>query len=677
MCGIAGAVDRIGQRDFSGDRLLAMTSAIAHRGPDDEHTHREPGVALGTRRLAIVDLAGGRQPLANEDGSVWVAFNGELFDYPELQKTLQERGHRLATRCDTEAWVHLWEDHGERMFEHTRGQYAVALWDRNQRTLILGRDRAGISPLYYVEHDGWLLFGSEIKALLASGMYQARPDPRGIDHLFTFFCAGTTRTYFEGVKSIPPGHYLKVTDGRVELKKYWDLDFPDMGDERRLDDPAPLVDELEALLMKSVERRLRGDVPVVSYISGGLDSTVVLGLCTRQRGRSVPSFTIGLDNAGPDERSHSAESAAILGSKLTTVVMDKARIADSFPELIVAAEGPVMDTSCAALLQLARAVHEQGYKVALTGEGADEALAGYAWYKSQRVRDALFQRVGAKPMEMLRGISLWAVGGSNGRRQATNAIKGLRVAQQDLYEFITQCKPALYSNAMWDRLDGHDPYLDLDITNDRIGRWHPLNQSLYVGYKVMLAGLLMISKGDRIAMHSSVEARYPFLDEDVIEFAASVAPEYKLRGMTEKWLLRQVAAKTLPARIANRPKTMFRSRFSATFLGSHRPAWVDQLLSPESLKKTGYFDPEGVARQRALQVRLPRLLPRRAIMDLGLTDVVTTQLWHHLYCGGGLCDLPEWTAPELAGNRAPTHYRTREEVDAEAASLATASGATP
>ncbi|MFO0959889.1 MAG: asparagine synthase (glutamine-hydrolyzing) [Isosphaeraceae bacterium] len=677
MCGIAGAVDRSGQRDFPAERLLAMTSAIAHRGPDDEQIHSESGVALGARRLSIIDLAGGRQPLSNEDGTVWVAFNGELFDYPDLRKTLLDRGHHLSTRCDTEAWVHLWEDHGERMFEYTRGQYAVSLWDRKTRTLILGRDRAGICPLYYTEHDGWLLFGSEIKALLASGMYRARPDPRGIDHLFTFFCAGTTRTYFEGVKSIPPGHYLKVSDGRIELKKYWDLDFPDKGEERRLADPSPLVDELEACLMKSVERRLRGDVPVVSYISGGLDSTVVLGLCTRQRGRSVPSFTIGLENAGPDERSHSAESAAVLGSKLTTVVMDKARIADAFPELVVAAEGPVMDTSCAALMQLARAVHEQGYKVALTGEGADEALAGYAWYKTQRVRDAVFRRVGAKPLEMFRGLSLWAVGGSNGRRQAINAIQGLRVAQQDLYELITQCKPALYSASMWDRLDGHDPYMDLDITNERIGRWHPLNQSLYVGYKVMLAGLLMISKGDRIAMHSSIEARYPFLDEDVIEFCATVAPEYKLRGLNEKWLLRQVASKTLPARIANRPKTMFRASFSSTFLGPHRPAWVDQLISHESLAKTGYFDAAGVARQRGLQVKLPRLLPRRAIMDLGLTDVISTQLWHHLFCGGGLCELPEWTAPELAGNRVPTHYRTREEVDAEASCLSTPTAATP
>lgn len=645
MCGIAGALDLTGTRAFPTPRLLAMTGALAHRGPDDEQFHLEPGVALGARRLAIVDLAGGRQPMANEDGSVWVAFNGELFEYPELRRDLLARGHRLATRCDTETWVHLYEELGAGMFARARGQFAVALWDRGQRVAILGRDRVGICPLYYAVRDGWLLWGSEVKALLASGLVPPRPDPMGIDHLFSFFCAGTTRTYFEGIESIPPGHYLRVKDGRIEKRKYWDLDFPDAGQERRLDDPTPLVDELEGLLRQAVERRLRGDVPVVSYISGGLDSTVVLGLSSRHRGEAVPSFTIGLDRAGPDERTQATEAARELGSRLTTVTMDRAKIAEAFPELTLAAEGPVLDTSCAALMRLAEAVHAQGYKVALTGEGADEALAGYVWFKTQKVRDAIGSSLGRSLPRLARKFLLTAIGGGSAHRAPERAIGGVRTAQQDLYELISQARPILYSDAMWGRLGDHDPYADLGITNDRIRRWHPLNQSLYVGYKVMLAGLLMISKGDRIAMHSSVETRYPFLDDDVIAFCAGIAPEYKLRGFTEKWILRRVAAKTLPKSIANRPKTMFRSSLSRTFLGPHRPKWVDQLLSPESLRATGYFDPRAVARERALQVHLPRITARRFVLDVALTCVVSTQLWHHLYCGGGLCDLPVWQPP--------------------------------
>ena len=660
MCGIAGALDLRGHRTFPEDRLLAMLDAIAHRGPDDGHLHIEAGVALGARRLAIVDLQGGRQPLSNEDGSIWVAFNGELFDYPTLYREIVARGHRPASRCDTELWPHLYEDHGEGMFERARGQFAVSLWDRKARTLLLGRDRVGISPLYYAERDGWLLWGSEIKALLRSGLVEPIPDPRGVDHLFTFFCAGTTRTFFEGVKSIPPGHYLRVRDGRVELKQYWDLDFPDLGDETRLDDPSPLVEELEGLLRQSVERRLRGDVPVVSYISGGLDSTVVLGLSSRERGKAVPSFTIGLDRAGPDERSSSTEAARMLGSPLTTVTMDRAQIAEAYPELIVAAEGPVFDTSCACLMRLARAVHDEGYKVVLTGEGADEAFAGYVWFKMQRSRDLIYRVLGRRAMNGFRRLTLASIGGRTDKRPPVDAMNGVRTAQQDLYEPLNQGRTLIYSDRMWDRLGDHDPFSDLDLTNPNMKRWHPLNQSLYVGYKVMLAGLLMIPKGDRISMHSSVEARYPFLDEDVVAFASGIAPEYKLRGRTEKWLLRKVAERTLPQRIARRPKTMFRASFSQTFLGRHRPAWVDQLLSPESLRATGYFDPEAVAHQRRLQVMIPRITPRRMVFDVGLTSVVAVQLWHHLYCGGGLCELPTWDAPAFAGNRAPGRYKVRE-----------------
>ncbi len=424
MCGIAGALDLTGEREFPISRLLSMTSAIAHRGPDDEHVHREPGVALGARRLSIIDLAGGRQPIPNEDQSLWVAFNGELFEYPELREELLARGHHLATRCDTEAWVHLYEDLGVGMFEKARGQFAVSLWDRNTRTLILGRDRVGICPLYYAERDGWLLWGSEIKSLLASGLVAARADAKGIDHLFTFFCAGTSRTFFEGVKLLPPGHFLQVQNGRIALKQYWDLDFPDAGQERREADPTVLVDELEGLLRQAVERRLRGDVPVVSYISGGLDSTVVLGLSSRHRGHAVPSFTIALDKAGPDERAQAAEAAEVLGSPLTTVTMNRQAIADAYPELIRAAEVPVMDTSCACLLKLAAAVHDQGYKVALTGEGADEALAGYVWFKAQKLRDAVFRKPGGPIGAFVRRRMLRSIGGDSSHWPDINPIAG-------------------------------------------------------------------------------------------------------------------------------------------------------------------------------------------------------------------------------------------------------------
>jgi asparagine synthase (glutamine-hydrolysing) len=374
----------------------------------------------------------------------------------------------------------------------------------------------------------------------------------------------------------------------------------------------------------------------------------VLGLSSRQRGKAVPSFTIGLDKAGPDERTQSAESAAALGSPLSTVTIGRSDIAAAYPELIRAAEGPVLDTSCAALMRLAGAVHDQGFKVALTGEGADEALAGYIWFKGQKIRDVLKRSwFGGLLTMAIRGGLMAGVGGRSAPGLSRTPIKGVRTAQQDTYDVLGRARSHVYAAGMWDELAGGSAYDDLAMTNDRIGRWAPLNQSLYVGYKLMLPGLLLQAKGDRVAMNASVEARYPFLDDDVIAFCAGLAPEYKLHGLTEKWLLRRVAARTLPPQIANRPKTMFRASRSETFLGNDRPHWVDQLLSPDSLRATGYFDPGAIARERALQVRIPRITLKRLVLDLSLTSVVATQLWHHTFCGGGLCDLPTWSPPRL------------------------------
>jgi asparagine synthase (glutamine-hydrolysing) len=361
-----------------------------------------------------------------------------------------------------------------------------------------------------------------------------------------------------------------------------------------------------------------------------------------------------LDRAGPDERSHATESARALGSRLTTVTMNRGDIVAAYPELIRAAEGPVMDSSAACLMRLARAVHSQGYKVVLTGEGADEALAGYAWFKTQAIRERLNRWSLSFINPAVRSLVLASMRGNPAHVPPRYGIRGLRTAQQDVYDLLAQSRSFVYSGDLWGRLADHSAFDDLDITNDRFARWHPLNQSLYVGYKVMLAGLLLLVKGDRVAMNSSVETRYPLLDDDVIEFCAAIAPEYKLHGRTDKWLLRQVAARTLPPRIASRPKTMFRASRSEAFLAPDRPHWVDQLLSPESLRATGWFDPAGVARERAALVRFPRITPKQIIMDLSLTSVAATQLWHHIFLGGGLCDLPAWAPSPLREQEVPS-----------------------
>lgn len=646
MCGIAGAVDLVGDRVFPHERLLTMLRSVAHRGPDDEQVHVEPGVALGSRRLAIIDVAGGRQPIANEAGDVWVAFEGELYDYPCLRRQLLKRGHVLRSRCDTEAWVHLYEEQGERVFERAHGQFAVALWDRRRSKLLLGRDRAGIAPLYYAQADGWLLWASEAKSLLATGMIEPTADVRGLDYFFNFFCLPTERTCFERIRMLPPGHCAQVKNGAVTTRQYWDLEFPDRGAEEQYENPARAAEELEDLLRRSVRQRLVSDVPVSCYLSGGLDSSVILGLISQERGEAVPSFTVGLEDSGPvDERNAAAESARTFGSQLTTINVTERDIASAFRRLIECNEGPVLDTSAACMFMLADANRRAGNKVVLTGEGADELLAGYVWFKWNR-RPEWLDRRGAPLRRAATHFALnWLIGGGDSHRPPFRAPGGVRLAQQFSWEIMSQSRALLYSRGMWDRIASYAAYDELPLPVDRIGRWHPLNQSLYAAFKVMMPGLLLQAKGDRAVHHASTEGRYPFLDEQVVAFCARLAPIYKLRGWTDKWLLRQMAANVLPKKIASRGKTMFRANLGKAFLGLDRPDWVDQLLSPESLRASGYFDAAAVQRARELQFSLSRQSLRRFCLDMGLAGVISTQLWHHLFLGGGLADLPVWTSP--------------------------------
>jgi asparagine synthase (glutamine-hydrolysing) len=650
MCGIAGAVDLRGRREFSCERLLTMTGALSHRGPDDEQVHIEPGVALGVRRLSVIDVAAGRQPISNETGDVWVAYEGELYDYPELRKTLLARGHQLKTSCDTEAWVHLYEDHGDAVAEYGRGQFGVSIWDSTKQQLLLARDRTGISPLFYAVVDGWLLFASEIKAILASGMIEAAADHKGIDYFFHFYAMSNTRTCFHGIKSIPPGHDLIVRDGNFRLRQYWDLSFPDAGEERRFERIEDGVDEFEQLMRDAIRKRLVGEMPIGCYLSGGLDSTTVLGMSAQENGKPIPSFTIGLNGSGPtDETSQAEESAKLIGSSLTKLSMTGRDIVDAYPDLIRAGEGPVLDTSAACMIRLAQTARKQGNIVTLTGEGADELLAGYVWFKADRFVRAITR----PPNHVIRYLLFAGLGGRGKSHLPLGAMGGMRVAQQFTTEVMSHSRNWLYSREMWEHTTDSEPIAELNFNYDMMRRWHPLNRSLYVAYKVMLPGMLLAAKGDRALRNGSTEGRFPFLDERIVDFCSQLDPRLKLRGMQDKYLLRRLAQKVLPPQIAGRKKTMFVAHWSKLFLQDDRPAWVDQLLSDESLAKSGMFDPKGVREAIHQQKAGRRASLQRFILDMGLMGTIATQLWYHTYCGGGLADLPTWSPPRLSNSNVP------------------------
>jgi asparagine synthase (glutamine-hydrolysing) len=652
MCGIAGIVDLSGKRPVPAGMLRAMAAAMIHRGPDEDGFLELPGLGLASRRLSIIGLADGRQPISNEDHSVFVVYNGELFDYRERKAELEGRGHRFATHCDTEIIPHLWEDHQESTFERLRGQFAVALWDQNRQRLVLARDRFGICPLYWTRQrtaDGeWLLFASEIKALLATGLIDARPDVRGVNHIFTFFSLPGPVTCFEGIQALPPGRFLTVQFGqaggktRVHERTYWQIDFPDRGDEDPGRDSKKVIDEFEKILLGAVERRLRADVPVVAYLSGGVDSSTLVALACHIRGEAIPTFTIQIKDPVLDETSEAGLVARHVGARPVVVGCGAEEVLNNYSRLIQAAEGPVVDTSCAALMLLAEEVHRQQYKVAVAGEGSDEWLAGYPWYKVERLLNFLDFIPGLPLGQMARRAFLRLTGAPRFPWSVTRRIQdsiGGKNAWLNIYGMMSLSRLRFYSESMRERLGDHNPYADLEPNIERMRRWHPLNRGSYLAGRVHLAGLLMNAKGDRVAMHSSVETRYPFLDEEVFDFLAKLHPRWKMRGFTDKYILRRVAERWLPRQIAWRKKAMFRAPFDS-FHAEQAPPFVDQLLSEESLRKTGYFEPSAVALHRQAFRAMRPYSPQRVLLEMGLVGVIATQLWHQTFIDGSLADLP-------------------------------------
>ncbi len=641
MCGIAGAIDLAGRRAAPPGTVRRMADALFHRGPDDDGYLDLPYLNLANRRLSIVGLADGKQPIGNEDSSVWCVFNGEFFEYRSKRAELEGKGHRFRTHTDTELIPHLWEDHGDGLVDHLKGQFAFCVHDTRTKHVFIARDRFGICPLYWTvrrwDGSNYLLFASEIKGLLASGMVPAEADLRGLNHVFTFFAVPGPITCFKGVNLLPPGHGLSFrlgdADQTLEPRPYWRMEFPDQGDEENPSE-REAVAEYERLFIQSVDRRLRADVPVVAYLSGGVDSSVVVAIASKVLGRPIPTFTVAVRSKGFDESEPAELVARHVGTKSIVADYSHAEVRDTYPALIEASEFPVVDTSAAALLRLARSVRENGYKVALTGEGSDEFLAGYPWFKIHRLMSGLEVLPGVRVGNALRSLILRAT------RQPRFPMNLLREAQDavgghngwlDLYGMMSLSKLRFYHPDLKRDLVQRTPYTELGLEPERMKRWHPFNRAIHLGARVMLAGHLLASKGDRVAMHESVELRPPFLDEDLVAYTNRLHPRWKLRRLTDKFILRRMAEKWIPRAIARRPKKMFRAPLDSFHLaGPDRPAWIDEVLSPEALRRTGYFDVEAVQKWRMAIPKMRRTLAKTSI-ELGLAAVTATQLWHRIF----------------------------------------------
>jgi asparagine synthase (glutamine-hydrolysing) len=637
MSGIAGI---IGSGPVPMDVVRRMSLAQAHRG-GEESIIELPHAVLAMRSHSasgigqLVHGAAGRRVAAVMDG--------QLYNRAELLKDL---AIDAGDADDSKLLAALWETRdGERLGD-LRGQFAVAVWDEAKRQLFLARDHFGICPLHWSQQGEWLLFASEIKALLASGLVEKQVDLRGIQHVWTFFGTPGPATCFQGVSALPPGHCLEARWGphdgapRVRTHEYWRMDFPDEGHEANGRSEADLLDEYSSILQRSVSQRLGDSSSTVMYSSGGLDSSLLLSMGAKGRQQTINTYTFNIKHPDLDESALATSIGQYTGSSQNVVELTGRNLIDAFPRLVRSAESPVIDVSASALLQLAERVHADHHTTVVTGEGADELQAGYPWFRIRQRLDRL-DRITRLPLSRpgfrsyLRWVQRSPLPFSFVRR--SEALIGPGNAWLLAYSLMAGTMHRLFNREMLAAIGDHNPFEDLSLNQHGLRRWNSINRSIYLGTRIHLPGLHLAARGDRAAGRSGVETRYPFLDRDVWDFLAPLAPQWKIRGLTDKYLQRQLAKRWLPDCITAGNKSLLHAPLDALHR-AERPAWCEQLLSRESLQKTPYFNPDAVRRWMA-EFPTMRSGFRRLFIEMGLVGVISTQLWHHSYIDPTLAEL--------------------------------------
>lgn len=639
MCGIAGIFGSLSDDASPRQVLERMIGAIAHRGPDEKGLHIGDGGGLAHARLSIIDLSCGQQPMTNEDQTIWITFNGEIFNYLELRDPLVAAGHVFATHSDTEVILHQYEEKGEDCVDAFNGDFAFAIWDKPRQRLMLARDRMGVRPVYYTIRNGVLAFASEVKALLQVPGVRAELDPVAIDQCFTFWFPLAPRTTFKDIHELSPGHVLIADRAGVRVKRYWSLSYPEAGDDsamrgRSEDD---IAEELEALLLDATRIRLRSDVPVGAYLSGGLDSSVVTALIKLFTSSRLRTFSVGFEGAEFDESQFQQEVVRALATDHQSILCKASDIGDYFGEVIRHTERPILRTAPAPLYHLAHFVRQNGYKVVLTGEGADEILAGYDIFKETKVRRFWARQPASKWRPLLLRRLYPYLAGLQGQPQAYLQAffkVGLDRPNDPFFSHLprwmmTSRLKGFFSQDMRRSLDGYDAIGEMrGMLPAEYGQWHWLSQAQYLEAGYLLPGYILSSQGDRVSMAHAVEGRFPFLDHRVVEFSARIPPRLKLRGLNEKYILRRSVGRHLPQTIAQRPKQPYRAPDSQCFFGKQAPEYVEELLSPRQIASSGYFDAPAVEKL----VQKCRTQESLGVKDnMSLVGILSVQLLDHLF----------------------------------------------
>ncbi len=633
MCGICGIVDFGGKSPD--ERLLRrMLGLIRHRGPDAFGLYMDGTAGLGSTRLKIIDLSGGDQPIHNEDGSLWIVYNGEVFNYIELRSELLARGHKFYTNTDTEVLVHLFEEKGPEMLQDLNGQFGLAIWDSNRKQMFLARDRMGIRPLFYRFTGTQVVFASEIKAIFADPAVERRLLPQTLSDIFTCWSTAGSNTPFYGILQLMPAHYALIDSQGMRIQRYWQIPYGERTpDDRPFDD---LKEELKALLQDSCRIRLRADVPVGAYLSGGLDSTYTTSIVKRHFNNKLCTFSVAFEDPRFDESAFQQQAVKALRTDHRVIRCTDSDIRRAFPSVVWHAETPLLRTAPAPLYQLSNLVRENGFKVVLTGEGADELFAGYDIFKEDKIR-RFWARV--PESKFRRGLfrklypDIFAPEDSRALFFLENFFKkDLCNVDSPVYSHMIRWSNTGTLHTFFNDQFREESVHAGDFVNSYIAslpndfiQWDPLSRAQYTESTLFLSNYLLSSQGDRMTMAHAVEGRFPFLDYRIVEFAARIPPRYRMNGLKDKYILRKAASELIPERLAYRQKQPYRAPIAKCFLGERRLDYIETVLSEHRLRDSGYFIPHKVAKlmHKARQTG-GHLLSERE--NMALTGIISTQL---------------------------------------------------
>ena len=622
MCGICGFY-HFKARPADVQVLRDMLHVQRHRGPDGFGTYTDENVALGMRRLSIIDLEGGNQPISNEDGSILTVFNGEIYNYRQLRELLIQRGHRLRTSSDTEVLVHLYEDYGDDLVYHLRGMFAFAIWDERYRRLLLARDRLGIKPLYFTQTDGQLIFGSEIKAILQHPSVQSDLDIEALTNFLSLRYVPAPQTMFRGISSLPPGCTLSCDRHGVKTNRYWDLVFDGNRDGNRREQD--YAEELQALLCESVALHLISDVPFGAFLSGGLDSSLIVALMSQLLNKPVKTYSVGFQGDG--ESLSELPYARLVARRFHTdhheVLIGPTHLVELAGTVAWHLDQPLAEYATLANLLVAR-LAARDVKMVLTGEGGDELFAGYARYSAER----LAPWFGFLPASAMRAAIA-----------ATTRFPGLRREKIALYAlgqrdeltrflnwfplFNSEVKECLLSDDLKQALRGYSTEHIIATQLTRTEARDSLSRMLYMDTTLWLPDLLL-ARGDKMSMAASVEARVPLLDHRLVEFAASLPTNLKVKGLVRKYLLKKVARSWLPREIVQRKKQGFPIPM-AFWLRNEARSFTRDILSPTSLRRRGLLNPSVVERLICEHEQ------RRADHSTLLWGLISLELWQRVF----------------------------------------------